>query len=374
MIYNVLIQKSIVQQFKHYWFKIGVSLSVFVIFSGCQQMETNMESVNSLDTDSGSAFLTNDWKSINARAIDGVLHFSDTSKYLDDLQSILSMSEGEFEIWEKRAGFQSMATLIIHAHEEFGKLQTESDLKNWKEKYKGIVELRDSVVTDLITDRLYTRLSNTEGEFYIGDAYTKVTPAKAVTILDGDKSKLDRLGDLKATDREKGIIVNTFEPLVILPTSCGITRHLAGTRAEKDKRRAFITFDIRSATNPSFTQTWTWIEVQVYGHIKNFFGWNKYKTRHHADNVRFKIMANGITFPIGTSGGSFYDSDVEETVGYFTPINIPDHKHPSQYVLPDRFLAARGRNVTQGTENVYSVICCGAEGGSCPLEIDSSPF
>lgn len=296
---------------------------------------------------------------------DGILKFDDFQIASNESAKILDMRESELDKWESSLGFKSLRTVINEANEEFGELESESDLLAWKEKYKDVVELRDSTVTELITDRESQVLSNRSGEYMIGATLVKTYPDKVVKILDGDRDKLVIAASLTESNLEAGIVIETIGnenlPFTnqIAPQFCTGGRRL-NSKLEIDKRRVYITYDIKMDCTPTinnFCRTVIW--VRVYGQKKNIFGWNKYKTQYNADNIRFALNDNGDLYPMDgavysyTSSSDEYEGGMNITLG-------PGTLYVDQYAMPSNFIGAMGRVRSRGTGNSYAVLCCGS--------------
>lgn len=303
----------------------------------------------------------------------GILNIQDTEKLSETFLEILNMRESDLDKWEASIGFKSLRTVVNEANYEFGELQNETQFAKWKEKYKDVVELRDSTVTELVGDRLSQVLSNRAGEYKVGTALIKAYNDKVVTILDGDRSKLLKASRSVESQFEEGIMVEmstASQSLLTQPNLlCSGGRHLSG-KVEHDKRRAYITYTIKANCDvnvSSFCRTW--IDVRFYGQKKTLFGWNKYKTRHHGDNIRFSLTDNGVFYPLAASGGFSYESFTDENEGYMA-INMGNQTYFTDYQTPGSFDAARGRSRTRGTGNNYAVICCGNAFVGCPPASD----
>lgn len=83
------------------------------------------------------------------------------------------MNSKEFAKFEKEAGYKSLASSLEEPYEAFDNLKTASDLKAWQIKYADIVELRDSIITPLVSSSAYQRTINRDGEYFLENALRK---------------------------------------------------------------------------------------------------------------------------------------------------------------------------------------------------------
>lgn len=143
-----------------------------VVGTSCNKHNTDLNDIsrgNLNDFNNSSVFL-NGSKVEHSK---GTLNFLDSEKFSEVVEEILEMRESELDKWEASIGFKSLRTVINEAHEDFGNLKTEAELNKWHEKYKDVVELKDSTVTEHISNRLSKILSNRSGEYRVGEALVK---------------------------------------------------------------------------------------------------------------------------------------------------------------------------------------------------------
>lgn len=184
-----------------------------------------------------------------------------------------------------------------------------------------------------------------------------------MTITDGDRNKLNKVDLLKESNLEEGILINMEIPTDNLISTAGFmqpfcTGSSIGSKLEKDKRRVYLTLDIKTSAPDNLLYYKTRVDIKVYGQKKTLFGWNNYKTRFHAKDIRFSFYDNGLFYPLHNSGIK-YESIVDEyeggksvTIGYGTLF--------SDYVRPSHFQGAMGRVSSRGTGGNYAVLCCGS--------------
>ena len=92
----------------------------------------------------------------NVQVVNGELHFTNPDTYFDDVQKILDMNEIELDEWEASIGFRSLRSVINEAHDANGELTSVDQIPAWKEKYRDVVTLEDSTVTEIIIRKYYS--------------------------------------------------------------------------------------------------------------------------------------------------------------------------------------------------------------------------
>lgn len=345
---------------------INMLAITLIAFQSCQKMTQNDTEVGDKlgkTTITENIFTIAD---IDVKVKNGTLHFTETSDIIANINKITDMNGQEFAKFEKEAGYKSLASSLEEAYEAFDKLKTEDDLEAWQNKYKDIVELRDSIVTPLIQGDAYQKIANRSGEYFLGDAYVKVTEEKLITIVDGDKTKLTQALNLNESELDNGIMINKIvSKRLILDNNlegeispfaapCFLGGEISGGRQEGN-RKVFLNFTVGI-----YGGIWDLagqVEVEASAHKKGLFGWNKYKTKYRIEDVSFSIV-NGLGQTItaaASSGGN--SSDAYEFI-LKTPLG--DNAPLASYVGPSNFGYAKGRATSRGTVPYWATVGCNA--------------
>lgn len=312
---------------------------------------------------------------LNIKAKDGALHFTDQTTFFKDIEKISNMSDEEFSDFEKQLGFKSLSTYLEEAYEAFDNLKTEFDLKEWQIKYADIVELRDSIVTPLISSSAYQRTINRNGEYFLENAFAKVIGGNLITIVDGDKKKLKSALNLKTSDSNKGIFIDKIihskidvkNDLTISPFGAPCGSEWLATMRQDGKRKVFLDFYV--IIHRGINEYAGVVEVQAAGHKKTIFGWNKYKTRYRIENVSFSLVnGKGQTISVSEASGN----NTKDTHTYSLVTQLNDANHIDLYVGPSPFTYAKARAVSRGTTPYWAVLCCNTY--PCPSDYGSYPF
>lgn len=92
----------------------------------------------------------------NVQVVNGELHFTNPDTYFDDVQKILDMNEIALDEWEASIGFQSLRSVINVAQDAARALTSVDQIPAWKKKYRYVVTLEDSTVTERIIRNYYS--------------------------------------------------------------------------------------------------------------------------------------------------------------------------------------------------------------------------
>lgn len=332
-----------------------------MFFSACErdELQPNDESLNLQFTDIE-----------NVRVVNGELHFTNPETYFDDVKKILKMNEIELNEWETSIGFRSLRSVINEAHDAAGELTSIDQISDWKEKYKDVVKIQDSTVTDIIDHPFYQTIANRSGEYMIGDAYAKVFPDKIIMIKDGDRSRLAEAREMERSDSDKGILIidNASKYKIQTRSSCG-NGHTHQGVSEKDKRRAYLVLHTKKESSGGISGTQ--VVMHQYGMKKGVF-WRKYNTQHEAQYVNFKVYDNNNNL---ISLLSDYSNLILAEVKYFyTYFDFNDLTLDKYYTITPKFESAKGRSTTRGTDRRWATICCGYSLSYCPETVGDSYF
>lgn len=285
------------------------------------------------------------------------------------------MNSKEFAKFEKEAGYKSLASSLEEPYEAFDNLKTASDLKAWQIKYADIVELRDSIITPLVSSSAYQRTINRDGEYFLENAFAKVIGGNLITIVDGDKRKLKSALSLKESDSNKGIFIDKIihsktdvkNDLTISPFGAPCGSEWLATMRQDGKRKVFLEFYVIILRG--INEYAGVVEVEAAGHKKTLFGWNKYKTRLRIENLSFSLVnGKGQTISVSeASGGNSSDS-----YKFYINTSLNDVNNINDYVGPSPFIYAKARSVSRGTTPYWAVLCCNTS--PCPSDYGSYTF
>lgn len=349
--------------------------AVFVIIS-CSKPEHASEGLfEDQLSDQELAAVLSGFGDLNVTVKDGALHFTDTATFFADAQKIMEMSGEEFSEFEENIGFTSLSSELASAYRDFDEIETEAELGTWQGNYGDIVELRDSVVTPLISQGIYQRIANRSGEYYLAGTYNKVDARSLVTVLDGNKDKLANGLTQAKSDATAGIIVSALnEPqgneagtsdMAIL--TCAGGTHQAAQR-QVDKRKVFLNFDI--VPFRGIYTVITTVQVKAYGHKKNLFGWNKYDTKFALENIQVSIFnAHGI---FEATPNNLSTTSTSNQYDLIFSIAYNDETGINEYVTPAGYEAAKARATSRGTQPYWAVFCC--SGLPCPSDFGYFTF
>lgn len=351
-------------------------LFLFWIFQSCHKELKNdfqeNESLENIELQNNSTVLDD----INVKVKDGTLHFLDSTQVLNEIHKISRMTESEFKAFEKLIGFKSTSTKLEEAYAAFDQLKTKSDLNSWRAKYKNVAILKDSIVTPTIPISAYQRITNLEGEYYVEGALFKILNDKIITILDGEKSKVNQALSLNKSDINNGILISdivhkkrTIENdmqigLLADPAPCGGAQ--ATAMRQDGKRKVFLDFYI--IVTRGLWELAGEISVEAAGHKKTLFGWNKYKSKYRIEDVGFSIVnGKGVTISANNVAGG----NSSNAYKYAMHFSLEDVSPITGYSSPEEFQWVKGRATSRGTSPYWAVVCCNS---SCPTDYGHYPF
>lgn len=103
--------------------------------------------------------------------VNGVLKFKNQEVLEATTRFIMNSTQEQLDVWEKQfPSFVSSRTVFNRQNVEFDALKTETEFNLFIEKYSESLYLSsDSTLTNKINSPLLSAISNSDGEFYVGD-------------------------------------------------------------------------------------------------------------------------------------------------------------------------------------------------------------
>lgn len=305
----------------------------------------------------------------NVKVVNGELYFTNPDTYFDDVQKILDMNEIELDEWEASIGFQSLRSIINEAHDAAGALTSVDQIPAWKEKYRDVVTLEDSTVTEIIQDGYYQTIANRTGEYMIGATYVKVLPDRIIMIRDGDRTRIGEAMEMEQSDFDKGILVfdngSTYE--IELRTSCGSNQTHQGV-SQNGNRKAHLKMNVKELSSGGYSRTK--VTIDQYGEKKGLF-WSKYNTQHQLQDVNFEVYDNDNL--LVTLFTDYAYLQLLEVKTYRTSFYFDDITPSNYYTITPKWESVKGRSTTRGTDRQWATVCCGNY-TTCPQTVGDSYF
>lgn len=272
------------------------------------------------------------------------------------------MDEEELDQWEEKMGFISYRSWFNQSADEFFELKNEDEYHKWLETYKDILYVEDSVIYPLIDHGIYKNIINRTGEFMIGDNYTKVLPDRVITIRNGDRNQLTQALKIEKSTSTKTMDVLFFSQkgerdIKTRSTEvCNPDKFSNGIKV--GKRKAFIeaVYVIVGIAFPPFGVSYeSKVELKAHGHKKGLFGWNKYKTKIHIENV--SIGANDVGGNYIVVFDDFSKTKEAREISVIKTVFQPNGEpQPEPYF--SGLLWSVGKSKTRGTHPNWVSFCC----------------
>lgn len=208
---------------------------------------------------------------------EGILHFENSDKLLELMNSLEGMSEDEFYEWENNNQFYSLYHAIQDAEDKIfsDSLSFETNLK----AYNNLVYLdNDNLIQPYVRARFYQLICNKDGYFYIGKYKHQITNNEVITVDN----------KLRSIERKNYIENNTVQTRVEEDP-----RFPVGSSSYKGNKRLvqitmlYIRKMIRDANG-------NWVGQQVL-QLESTAGkkimgkYKKYKTIHSCDVLAFYV-------------------------------------------------------------------------------------
>ena len=322
----------------------------------------------------------NSWKTSEIEVVDGTLHFKNYGGVNSYLARFSQMTEEEIVDLENSMNFVSFRSEMNRSAEEFDHVITKEEFENWKDQYSDILYMQGDEVTSRIPIFSYEIITNREREYFVGEAFHKVTRDKLIIILDGDKSKLPHALTLNSSSPEQKILINHFPKEPIINTRDHEDCNIYHSRIEMEKnneRKVYLDVSVGFAPINEFLPIFTTrTEIRVHGRKRRLWGWHRYKTqlafrevsyqlRDHDGNLHIESNLSGTT-----NNNDKYDLYVWPDY-YGTDFNSTIESPPAPY-----FESVKGKAISRGvlSLNRWAVLCCNYS--TCPSStpVPTNPF
>ncbi|MCD4833737.1 MAG: hypothetical protein K8R31_08065 [Bacteroidales bacterium] len=321
-------------------------LCSFVILFSC---ESELDSIDQLE-ESNMA----DSYGLSPKFVEnGVLHFDTVEELQSTLDVLTALSPEERRNWEEKYNFTSYLSEVENANEALANVKTEQELQSVLNKYKNVIELKDSIVTEIIPSFIYHFICNAEGYYSTGDYINKV---------DNEKNSFYKLEDFKNSKNLKSL-ESVFDKSFYDLNKAGAFPTELEERKTYGKRRLVLKASSKFIIyyNNGQEKYVNRVTITALGYKKTWFGWYRYKTQLEMRDIYYTVNSYNpetnapATFTINrpdksTSNDSKYLSDSKD-VGQ----GIQSSSSPLENVSPG-FFSLHVKASSRGIGNNWVVI------------------
>ena len=211
----------------------------------------------------------------------GVVHFTSSDAFFEEIHHLSNMPDEEFEAWEKENNFLSSRTIVKRLVLEAENIVDEAIKKDFVSKNSKYIKMENGEILSTMNSQVYLSITNADGVFYVGDTKNVVddifvtgyeNESRSVTKFAYCSSSKERLtSDVEYETREA-----VFDDRKVI-TSARIVQYVA--------------------YNEPFTRYALGVEIFIDGKAKGAFGrWKDYNTTYGHKNFIGQLEKEPIDF------------------------------------------------------------------------------
>ncbi len=350
---------------KNNLFKTGIVLLAvaFIGLQGCEKKEIATETPKEFIEQKEPAII--DISKIEVE--NSMLNFNNQDEYFNAIYTISNMTENDLNIWENNIGFQSLRSRINNAMDEIDNAQTKEEYQSLLDKYKDIIEINaENSVRPIITDLIYTSITNADGIYKTDKILNKLTREHVVSA---DIEDYKTLVNIKFTDTD---FDNNLKSQKYTDsankTNCGTSK---SAYKQYGNKRVFVTASKHQYTWSDNSRSY-YFKVYMNGEKKNIWGnWRAYKTHLNFKDTRAKFYRPTYYHPYypGLGGGywdystynfSNWSGSTSSDAKTFTKYKYMGKTYKSNQSIPWAYYKAiECKASSRGVDNNWAHIKCG---------------
>lgn len=147
----------------------------------------------------------------------GILKFKNFNTIDSTLNLLSKMDKNTYSLWLEEYNFESASMYADKIYLEYDvSVENDSLWSIFKEKYNGVIKIDESNSNRIIElpfqREIWSPILNKEGLVIIGNTLVAFHDGRAISIFDGDISKLKYAKSLKHNKPEEGIFIGKIDP------------------------------------------------------------------------------------------------------------------------------------------------------------------